>query len=171
MTKTISFIVLYFNNTFELEDGSNIYELAKSLSQNLAKSAVVGEVNGTLVDLVYKLKDNDEVNILTYEDEKTIEVMRHSTSHIMAQAVKRVFKDVKLAIGPSIENGFYYDFDCESISSEDISKIENIDNFIFYDPKLDKFDTDKAFQSGAFLTEINIENVEINNECFGYLSI
>lgn len=109
----------------EIEDHSNIYELTKSLSNNLAKSAVVGEVNGTLVDLNYKLKNNDEVNILTIEDEKAIEVMRHSTSHVMAQAVKRVFKDVKLAIGPSIENGFYYDFDIEEpLTLEDLNKIE-----------------------------------------------
>lgn len=116
----------------EIEEGSNIYELAKSLSKNLAKSAVVGEVNGTLVDLSYKLKNNDEVNILTFEDEKAIEVMRHSTSHVMAQAIKRVFKDVKLAIGPSIDNGFYYDFDIEEpLTVEDLNEIEKeINNII-----------------------------------------
>ena len=116
----------------EIEEGSNIYELAKSLSKNLSKSAVVGEVNGTLVDLSYKLKNNDEVNILTFEDEKAVEVMRHSTSHVMAQAVKRVFKNVKLAIGPSIDNGFYYDFDIEEpLTAEDLNKIEKeINNII-----------------------------------------
>lgn len=71
-------------------------------------------MGGTLVDLAYKLQDNDEVNIITYEDEVGIEVMRHTTSHMMAQAVKRLYKDVKLAIGPTIENGFYYDFDTDS---------------------------------------------------------
>ncbi|MBC5626327.1 threonine--tRNA ligase [Clostridium sp. NSJ-49] len=116
----------------EVQEGSNIYELAKSLSKNLSKSAVVGEVNGTLVDLSYKLKNNDEVNILTFEDEKAVEVMRHSTSHVMAQAVKRVFKNVKLAIGPSIDNGFYYDFDIEEpLTAEDLNKIEKeINNII-----------------------------------------
>lgn len=109
----------------EISDDSSIYELASSISKNLTKSAVVGEVNGTLVDLNYKLKNNDEVNILTYDDEKAVEVIRHSTSHIMAQAVKRIYKDSKLAIGPSIENGFYYDFDIENpLSTEDLSKIE-----------------------------------------------
>lgn len=118
----------------EIEEGSNIYELAKLLSKNLAKSAVVGEVNGTLVDLSYKLKNNDEVNILTFEDEKAVEVMRHSTSHVMAQAVKRVFKDVKLAIGPSIDNGFYYDFDIEEpLTTEDLNKIEKEINNIIYE--------------------------------------
>ncbi len=109
----------------EIEEDSNIYELAKLLSKNLAKSAVVGEVNGTLVDLSYKLKNNDEVNILTFEDEKAVEVMRHSTSHVMAQAVKRVFKNLKLAIGPSRDNGFYYDFDLEEpLTIEDLNKTE-----------------------------------------------
>ncbi|EHJ00719.1 threonyl-tRNA synthetase [Clostridium sp. DL-VIII] len=109
----------------EISEDSSIYELAGLISKNLAKVAIVGEVNGTLVDLSYILKDNDEVNILTYDDEKAVEVIRHSTSHIMAQAVKRLYKNAKLAIGPSIENGFYYDFDIEnSLSAEDLSKIE-----------------------------------------------
>ena len=94
-----------------IEENSTILDLAKSISKKLGKSAVVGEVNGTLVDLAYKLQNNDEVNIVTYDDEAGIEVMRHTTSHVMAQAVKRLYKDVKLAIGPTIENGFYYDFD------------------------------------------------------------
>ena len=126
----------------EIEEGSNIYELAKLLSKNLAKSAVVGEVNGTLLDLSYKLKNNDEVNILTFEDEKAVEVMRHSTSHVMAQAVKRVFKDVKLAIGPSIDNGFYYDFDIEEpLTTEDLNKIEKeINNIISENLSFERMD-------------------------------
>ncbi|GEM_PF-3269820 len=72
----------------EICDDSNVYDLASSISKNLAKSAIVGEVNGTLVDLSCKLKDNDQVNILTYDDENAVEVIRHSTAHIMAQAVK-----------------------------------------------------------------------------------
>ena len=110
----------------EVEDNANVYELAKSISRNLAKVAIVGEVNGKLVDLSYTLKDNDEVNILTYEDEKAVEVLRHSTAHVMAQAVKRLYKDAKLAIGPSIANGFYYDFDMEeTLTTEDLQKITN----------------------------------------------
>lgn len=108
----------------EIQDNFSVHDLAKSISKNLAKSAIVGEVNGTLVDLSYKLKDHDEVNILTYDDERAVEVIRHSTSHIMAQAVKRIYKDTKLAIGPSIENGFYYDFYMEnSLSDEDLENI------------------------------------------------
>lgn len=109
----------------EIPEGSSIYDLAGLISKNLVKAAIVGEVNGTIVDLSSKLKDNDEVNILTYDDKKAVAVIRHSTSHIMAQAVKRLYKNAKLAIGPSIENGFYYDFDMEnSLSAEDLVKIE-----------------------------------------------
>ena len=109
----------------EIEENSSVLDLAKLISKKLGKSAVVGEVNGTLVDLDYKLKDNDEVNIVTYEDKAGIEVMRHTTSHVMAQAVKRLYKDVKLAIGPTVENGFYYDFDIEiPFNNEDLVKIE-----------------------------------------------
>lgn len=109
----------------EINDDFNIYDLQVQLAKILAKAAIVGEVNGTLVDLNYKLKDNDEVKILTCDDEKAVEVIRHSTSHIMAQAVKRIYKNSKLAIGPSIENGFYYDFDIENpLSAEDLDKIE-----------------------------------------------
>lgn len=108
-----------------IEDNSNVRELAESISRNLGKKAIVGEVNGKLVDLSYKLNDGDEVNILTLEDEKAVEVMRHSLSHIMAQAVQRLYKDAKLAIGPYIENGFYYDFDLETpLTTEDLNKIE-----------------------------------------------
>ena len=109
----------------EINESSSVLDLANSISRNLGKSAIVGEVNSILVDLSYKLKDNDEVNILTANDEKAIEVLRHAISHIMAQAVKRIYKDAKLAIGPSIENGFYYDFDIEnSLTTEDLEKIE-----------------------------------------------
>lgn len=109
----------------EIDDNSSILDLANSISKNLGKNAVVGEVNKKIVDLSYKLENNDEVNILTADDEKAIEVLRHSISHIMAQAVKRLYKDAKIAIGPSIENGFYYDFDIESpLTTEDLEKIE-----------------------------------------------
>lgn len=109
----------------EVMENSSVLDLAGSISKKLLKAAVVGEVNGTLVDLSHKLSNNDEVNIITFEDEVGIEVMRHSTSHVMAQAVKNIYKDAKLAIGPSIENGFYYDFDMENpLNNEDLEKIE-----------------------------------------------
>ena len=108
-----------------IKDNSSVHDLAESISRNLGKKAIVGEVNGKLVDLSHKLNEGDEVNILTLEDEKALEVMRHSLAHIMAQAVQRIYPDAKLAIGPHIENGFYYDFDLETpLTTEDLSKIE-----------------------------------------------
>ena len=129
----------------EISDESNIYELASSISKNLAKGAIVGEVNGILADLNYKLKDNDEVNIITCDDEKAVEVIRHSTSHIMAQAVKRIYKTSKLAIGPSIENGFYYDFDIANpFSAEDLDKIEaEMNNIIKENLKFERIDVSR----------------------------
>ena len=129
----------------EIEDNSNVLDLANSISRNLGKKSIVGEVNNTLVDLSYKLKDNDEVNILTADDKKAIEVIRHSTSHIMAQAVKRLYEDAKLAIGPSIENGFYYDFDIETpLTTEDIEKIEKeMNNIVKENLKFERFDVSR----------------------------
>jgi threonyl-tRNA synthetase len=115
----------------EVEDNSSILDLANSISRNLGKAAVVGEVNKTLVDLNHKLENNDEVNILTTDNEKAVEVIRHSTSHILSQAVKRLYKDSKLAIGPAIDNGFYYDFDIDTpLTTEDLEKIEKEMNLI-----------------------------------------
>lgn len=115
----------------EVEDNSNILDLANSISRNLGKAAIVGEVNKTTVDLNHKLENNDEVNILTTDNEEVVEVIRHSTSHILAQAVKRLYKDSKLAIGPAIDNGFYYDFDIDTpLTTEDLEKIEKEMNLI-----------------------------------------
>ena len=129
----------------EVEDNSSLMDLAASISRKLGKSAVVGEVNGKLVDLSYVLKENDEVNILTYENKEAVEVMRHSLSHIMAQAVQRIYKGAKLAIGPFIDNGFYYDFDIdESITVEDLPKIEKeMNNIIKENLKFEKIDVSR----------------------------
>ena len=126
----------------EVEENSSVLDLANLISRNLGKNAIVGEVNNTLVDLSNKLKDNDEVNILTTDNEKAVEVLRHSISHIMAQAVKRFYKDAKLAIGPSIENGFYYDFDIEKpLTTEDLEKIEQeMNNIINENLKFERMD-------------------------------
>lgn len=126
----------------EVEENSSVLDLANLISRNLGKNAIVGEVNNTLVDLSHKLKDNDEVNILTTDNEKAVEVLRHSISHIMAQAVKRFYKDAKLAIGPSIENGFYYDFDIEKpLTTEDLEKIEQeMNNIINENLKFERMD-------------------------------
>lgn len=109
----------------ELEEGSDSYSLAALISKKLAKEAVAAKVNGKLVDLSHKLKENDQVEIVIADSEEGIEIIRHSAAHILAQAVKRLYKNVKLAIGPTIKNGFYYDFDLDiSLTQDDLQKIE-----------------------------------------------
>ena len=109
----------------EIEDGSSGYSLATSISRKLAKEAVAAKVNGKLVDLSHELKENDQVEIITVGSEEGIEIIRHSTAHVMAQAVKRIYGNVKLAIGPTVKNGFYYDFDLDTpLTHDDIEKIE-----------------------------------------------
>ena len=110
----------------ELEEGSDSYSLAVLISKKLAKEAVAAKINGKLVDLSRKLKENDQVEIVIAESEEGIEIIRHSAAHILAQAVKRLYKNVKLAIGPTIKNGFYYDFDLDvSLTNDDLKKIED----------------------------------------------
>ena len=144
----------------EIEDNSTVFDLAQSISRNLGKSALVGEVNGCLVDLNYKLKNNDEVNILSDDSEKAVEVIRHSSAHIMAQAVKRLYKNAKLAIGPSIANGFYYDFD-----KEDLEKIEKEMNKIVKENlKFERIDVSKEEALKIMKDNDEIYKVELIND-------
>ncbi|MBA4496587.1 threonine--tRNA ligase [Paenactinomyces guangxiensis] len=107
------------------DEAVSVKDVAESISKGLAKKAVAGEVNGQVVDLSAEVPDGAELKILTLEDEKGLEVYRHSTAHLMAQALKRLYPDVKLGIGPVIENGFYYDVDLPArLTPEDLTKIE-----------------------------------------------
>lgn len=109
----------------EFESGVTIAEIAKSIGAGLYKSACAGLLNGNVVDLRTKVYDNCELSILTFSQEAGKKAYWHTTAHIMAQAVMRLYKNVKFAIGPAIDNGFYYDFDMEqTISQEDLIKIE-----------------------------------------------
>ena len=115
-----------------LKDGSvkeygqamSIIDIAKDISEGLARVACAGEVNGEVKDLRTVIDADCELNILTASDPKGLAVYRHTTAHVMAEAVKRVFPDAKLTIGPSIDNGFYYDFDHAAFSRDDLDKIE-----------------------------------------------
>ncbi len=118
-------IKLKDNSEIELQEGASVLDLAKAISEGLARNAMAGEVNGEVKDLRYILKEGDNVNILTFDSENGKKAYWHTTSHILAQAVKRIFPNVKLAIGPAIEHGFYYDFDVEKpFSEEDLQKLE-----------------------------------------------
>ena len=109
----------------EVQEGISVINLAKEISEGLARVATAGRVDGKVVDLRYNLNKDCNVEILTFDDEDGKKAYWHTTSHIMAQAIKRLYKDVKLAIGPAIDGGFYYDFDAEYRFSEaDFEKIE-----------------------------------------------
>lgn len=129
----------------EIEEGSNGYSLAASISKKLAKEAIAAKINDKLVDLNHGLKNDDKVEIITADSEDGIEIIRHSTAHVMAQAVKRIYGNVKLAIGPTIKNGFYYDFDLDiSLTQDDLKKIEDeMNKIINEDLKFKRDDVSK----------------------------
>ncbi len=108
----------------EYDSKKSIIDIAKDISEGLARSVVAGEVNGVMHDLRDEIDSDCELNLITLKDEKGLSAIRHTTSHVLAQAVKRVFPQSKLAIGPSIAEGFYYDFEHEPFSRDDLDKLE-----------------------------------------------
>jgi threonyl-tRNA synthetase len=118
-------ITLKDGSVREADQGASILDVAKSIHHGLAKEAVAGKVNGKVQGLDYKLEEDSELEILKFEDSEGNHTFRHTSSHILAQAVKRLFPDAKLGIGPAIDNGFYYDFDLEHrFSDEDLAALE-----------------------------------------------
>ncbi|MEW7868952.1 threonine--tRNA ligase [Staphylococcus warneri] len=112
-------------NSKAFDKGTTTEDIAQSISPGLRKKAVAGKFNGQMVDLTRQLEEDGEIEIVTPGSDEALEVLRHSTAHLMAQALKRLYGDVKFGVGPVIEGGFYYDFDTEEkISSDDFEKIE-----------------------------------------------
>ena len=113
-------ITLKDGSVKEYAQAMSVIDIAKDLSEGLARVACAGEVNGEVVDLRTVLEQDCELNILTAKDEKGLAALRHTASHVMAQAVKRLYPNTKLAIGPSIADGFYYDMEFEvPLTSDD----------------------------------------------------
>lgn len=109
----------------EFEQGTTTEDVAQSISPGLRKKALAGKWEGQLVDLKAALPGDGEIAIITPESDEALEILRHSTAHLLAQAVKRLYPDAKLGVGPVIENGFYYDIDSDTpITSEDLPAIE-----------------------------------------------
>ena len=149
----------------EVEKGASILDVAKKISEGLARMATCGEINGVIKDLRYNIEEDCNLVIHTFEsslDGK--KAYWHTTSHIMAQAVKRLFPDVKFAIGPSIDEGFYYDFDVEKpFSEEDKEKIEaEMKKIIKEDLAIEKFSLPK--EEALKLMEGQIYKQELINE-------
>ena len=118
-------IVLKNGDKVQLAGAATAMDAARAVSEGLARAAVAAKVNGNLVDLSHQLSDGDGVEIVTLKDKEGLEVYRHTCAHVLAQALKTVFPTCKLAIGPVIENGYYYDVDFKTpISPEDFAKIE-----------------------------------------------
>lgn len=118
------FITLKDGTKMECEKGITVIEVAEKISEGLARAACAGELNGETVDLRTPLEEDCELAILTGKDPAGQAALRHTASHVLAEAVLNVFPEAKVAIGPSIDTGFYYDFDHEPFSREDLDKIE-----------------------------------------------
>ncbi|OPJ66264.1 threonine--tRNA ligase [Clostridium chromiireducens] len=125
----------------EFEAGLSVYEIAKSISEGLARNACCGVVNGKVVDLREEINKDVELSICTFDSQEGKDALRHSVSHVLAYAVKRLFPETKLAIGPSIVNGFYYDFDSEtSFTAADLEKLEaEMQKIIKENPSIERF--------------------------------
>src|SRR5665647_757608 len=118
-------ITLQDGSKREFSEGMTLLEIAEKISSKLAKNVVAGVFNGQLSELSQVINDDGELALLNFEDEKARDVYRHSSSHVMAQAVKRLWPDARLAIGPAIDKGFYYDFDTDhTFTPEDFANIE-----------------------------------------------
>lgn len=119
---------VYLPNDSELilSDGATVLDVALAISEGLARNAVAGKIGGELFDLSHKVSDGDKVSIITLKDEEGLNIYRHTTSHVLAQAVKSIYPTCNLAIGPTTATGFYYDIDFKTpISFEDLLTIEN----------------------------------------------
>ena len=120
-------VMLKDGSSMEFDNGVSVLDVAKTISEGLARAACAAKVNGEVVDLRTELTADCELEILTFRDDEGKKAFRHTASHVMAQAVKRLYPDVKLAIGPAIEDGFYYDFDSEvSFTPEILEQIEEL---------------------------------------------
>lgn len=138
-------VVLKDNSKIALDDGACAYDAAAAISAGLARKACAAKINGENKDLRTVLKDGDSLEILTFDDEYGRWTFRHTASHIMAQAVKRLYPEAKLTIGPAVDDGFYYDFDVEeSFTTEDLEKIEaEMKKIVKEDLKLERFTMSK----------------------------
>ncbi|MDT8718178.1 threonine--tRNA ligase [Clostridium sp. 19966] len=138
----------------EYESPVAIIDVAKDISEGLARNTFAGLINGKVEDLRFIIKEDSELSILKFEDEEGKKAFWHTTSHVLAQAVKRLFPDTKLAIGPAIDDGFYYDFDKEgSFSAEEIEKIEaEMKKIVKEELPIERFELPRA-EALAFMDE------------------
>ncbi|MEH2942813.1 threonine--tRNA ligase [Lachnospiraceae bacterium KK002] len=138
-------ITLKDGSVKEYSEEKSVYDIALDISEGLARMACAGEVDGTTVDLRTVIDRDCELNILTQKDAEGIRTVRHTCSHVLAEAVKHLFPNAKLAIGPSIDEGFYYDFEAEPFSREDLDNLEKeMKKIIKAGNRLEKFTLPRA---------------------------
>ena len=139
-------ITLKDGSVKEFEAGVSVLDIAKSISEGLARNACCGIVNGKVVDLRNTVNEDSDLAICTFDSQEGKDTVRHSISHVLAYAVKRLYPEAKLAIGPAITDGFYYDFDVEnSFSSEDLVKLEDeMRKIIKENPSIERFELPRA---------------------------
>ena len=135
-------ITLKDGSVKEFEAGVSVLDIAKSISEGLARNACCGIINKKVVDLRTKVNEDVDLSICTADSQEGMDTIRHSISHVLAYAVKRLFPEAKLAIGPSIANGFYYDFDVENpFSASDLDKLEEeMRKIIKENPSIERFE-------------------------------
>ena len=137
----------------EYEQALSVYDIALDISEGLARAATAGAVNGEVVDLRTVVDSDCTLSILTANDPEGLAALRHTTSHVLAEAVKRLYPEAKLAIGPSIDTGFYYDFDSQSFTREDLDAIEKeMKKIIKEGARLERFTLPRA-EAIAFMRE------------------
>jgi threonyl-tRNA synthetase len=144
-------------------DSINMFDIAKSISNSLAKKAIAARVENKLVDMTYTLDKDATVELIMPESEEGLEIIRHSTAHLMAQAVIRLFPGTKVAIGPSIENGFYYDFDpTNQFTEEDLIKIEDeMKKIVKEDYRVEKSEITREAAIEKFKNDGEVYKVEL----------
>ena len=155
--------VILRDNVKEFNDGITAYEIAKSFGGGFYKNVCAAKINGENCDLRTVLKDGDNLELLTFEDEYGRWTFRHTASHILAQAVKRLYPNAKLAIGPAVDDGFYYDFDIENkFTPDDLAKIEGeMKKIVKEDLEITRFALPKAEAVAKFENENEPYKVEL----------
>ncbi|SHK02349.1 threonine--tRNA ligase [Desulforamulus aeronauticus] len=150
----------------EYPAGSTVLEVAKSISQGLAREALAGKVNGKVVDLNYPLQEDAALELLTFNDEEGCAVYRHSSAHVLAQAVKRLFPEAKLAIGPAIQDGYYYDFDVpQPFTPVQLEQIEEeMNKIIKEDIPFKRLEISRPEALGRFQNQEELYKVELIND-------
>jgi threonyl-tRNA synthetase len=170
-------VILPDNSGRELHEGATVYDLAASIGAGLAKAALAGKIDGVPVDLSAVLHDGSRVEIITEKSPEALEIIRHSASHLMAQAVKELFPQAKVTIGPAIETGFYYDFDMDRpFTPEDLELIEaKMAELAASDQKIERSELSSADAVGMFesmgepyktelINDLGVESVSVYSQ-------